>query len=287
MTKITVITPTYRLLYKEKQIEALAAQSFQDFEWVVIDDDYENNKGFKTPFPLIHIPVSKPVPYFALAASFNDGLSRCSGKYVFFMNDYVVPEKYCLERHWEIQERFGGCMLSGIDIATEGTPAVINGEKVLLRDFRMTLFDTETFKSTRIDDDLREIGREGVQNWYAGHNDSCPLKSLIECNGFDEAFDGKWGGQDAEMGNRLMTLGLHYYLDKKSTCYFYPHPKGGGKQSYRSEVEQQSLQQKIINPKVTYKIYTANTQWFVMIPRDIKTEWESNHADSRNGLNMP
>jgi glycosyltransferase involved in cell wall biosynthesis len=274
--KITVVTPTYSFFMKECQLDGLMNQTFKDFEWVVVDGCYEKNKDFKTPFPLIHIPPSNPVPYFSLASSLNDGLARASGKYVFFMSDYIAPRNECLGRHWELQERFGGCILSGRDICIEGYPAMCNRKEIKVQDYRMALFETGTIPSITVDENVREIGREGIQNWFAGHNDSCPLEALLACNGFDEAFDGCWGGQDAEMANRLMTYGLKYYLDSKSECVAYPHERGAKKKSYRTEAEQQSLQYKIINPKVEQKVYTANTSWLVMIPRNMKGEWDAN-----------
>ena len=65
--KITVLTSSYRLFMKDRQIEYLADQTFKDFEWVVVDGAYEENKGIEAPFPIVHIPPSNPVDYFSLA----------------------------------------------------------------------------------------------------------------------------------------------------------------------------------------------------------------------------
>lgn len=273
---ISVLTPTYRLLYRDRQLKALSQQTFKDFEWIIIDDSYEQNKGIKAPFPIIHIPPINPVPYFALASAINDGIVQSSGKYVFFMNDYIIPEKHCLERHWEVQERMKGCLLSGRALAMDDVPSECkdaNG-KIIARDYRMALFEKGIFNWTPLNDDLYEVSREGIQNWWAGRNDSCPLEVLLNCNGFDEAFDGRWGGQDADMANRLMTYGLKYYIDKKSVCMEYKHPRGN-KKEVRTEAQQRSFQYSIINPKVEAGVCTANTTWFVMIPRNMKEEWDA------------
>ncbi len=273
---ITVLTPTYRLLYKERQLEALSKQTFKDFEWVIVDDSYDKNKGIEAPFKVKHIPPRLLVPYFALSAALNDGLTVSSGKYVFFMNDYVVPDEDCLRRHWEVQER-GGCLLSGQSLAMDDVPSVCKDENgnIINRDYRIGLFESGFFKWQPVGDGLYEVPREGIQNWWAGRNDSCPMEALLACNGFDEAFDGRWGGQDADMANRLMTYGLKYYIDKGSLCREYAHPRGN-KKEVRSAAQQQGFQL-IIDRKVKDKIYTANTEWFVMLPRNIKEEWNSEH----------
>ena len=282
---ITILTPTCDLLYKDRQIEALEKQTFRDFEWVIVDDAYEQNKGVQASFPVKHIPPQNPVLYVALAAAMNDGIALVEGEIVYFMNDYVIPEPTCLERHWEVQQKMGGCMLSGGEWIMEDIPPLeflIKDGQIITRDYRIALFENGFKEWKAIDDGLYEVGREGVQNWWAGRNDSCPLEALLACNGFDEAFDGMWGGHDADIANRLMTYGLKYYIDKKSRCKSYSHPRGRKKQ-VRSQEMQQSFQYTIINPKVEKGIYTANTEFLVMIPRNLREE-NGNNRRSPNCL---
>ena len=271
--KITILTCTYKLFMRDAQIEALSRQTFKDIEWIIVDDCYEENKGIHASFPLIHIPPSEVTPYCNLATCANDGLVRASGKYVFFMNDYVIPQPECLARHWQVQERMKGCLLSGRDLAVEGIPAMVDGEKVMLKDYRMALFDSQTIPCKQLDDGLIEIGRDGVMNWWAGRNDSAPLEAILECNGFEEGWNGRWGGQDTDMAHRLMTYGLKYYLDRNSTCLEFEHPRGN-KKSVRTEQEQQALEGVFIKPRIAGGAWKANTDWLVMLPRDLKGERE-------------
>ena len=270
---ISVLTPTYKLMFRDRQIEALSKQTFKDFEWIIVDDNHKQNQGIKTPFPLIHIPPAQELPYCALAQAMNEGLLHATGKYVFFMNDYVVPEPTCLQRHWDIQEKMGGCLLSGECLFMDSVPAECRDKrgKIITRDWRMGMLEEKAYPSTDIGDGLYEITREGIQNWWAGRNDSAPLEALLNCNGFDEVYDGRWGGHDAEMANRLMTYGLKYYIDKKSRCLEYDHLRAN-KKAVRTEEQQQAFQETIINRKVKHKIYTANTDWLIMLPRNIREE---------------
>jgi len=274
MPKITVLTTSYEPRYPMEQLESLVAQTFEDFEWIVVDDCYDKNLNIfpKMGFPIIHIPPQNLVPYFAKASALNDGLVYATGEIVYFMNDYVLPEKKCLERHYEVQKRLGGVMLAGRALKVDMSPQELNKlKKIKSHDYRMSLFDQGYYKCVELGDGLFEVPRAGIQNWMNGRNDSCPLEPLLECNGFDEAFDGRWGGEDADMANRLMTYGLKYIMDRNSMAFEFPHISGA-KKSVRSEKMQQSFQERIINEKVKNKVYTANTDWFVMLPRDLKDE---------------
>jgi hypothetical protein len=156
-------------------------------------------------------------------------------------------------------------------LAVNGNPAFVDGKSMMLEDYRMAVFDSETIPSKDIGGGLHEVDRDGVQSWWAGRNDSAPLEAILCCNGFEEAYDGRWGGHDADLANRLMTYGLKYYIDRNSTCAEYDHPRGN-KKEVRTEAQQQGLEELIIKPKVKAGIYTTNDLWLVFMPRDIREE---------------
>jgi len=234
--KITVLTPTCRYYeHLAEQIEALNVQTLQDFEWIVVDDFHKERKGtfkelVKDKFPLIHIPPREIVPYSAIAMAFNTGLIYAQGELVYLMNDYVIPEPSCLERHWEIYHKYKKVMISG----------QIRG----LHDYR------ESYTENQIEEGLYEVFRELCHGWWAGRNDSVSLEALLECNGFEEFLDGQHSMQDAELAERLLTYGVRFFIDKLSWCKEYehtynkagkPHPYGN---SYNAQVK------KLIEDKV-------------------------------------
>ncbi|GAG63016.1 unnamed protein product, partial [marine sediment metagenome] len=62
--KITVLTIIYRPGYIDSMVAALEAQTFREFEWVLVDDLYEQRKDLVKDyiggaFPLTHIPPRK------------------------------------------------------------------------------------------------------------------------------------------------------------------------------------------------------------------------------------
>ena len=270
MIKISVLTPTCRDQFTEVQVKALKQQSFKDFEWVLVNDLYERTKDKITSlindaFRVTHIAPSIRESYPVIASACNDGLIHAKGELVFFMNDYVIPHPDCLARHWGIYQKYPDAMISGRGLQVGFKPEEIEtkiGNEVVV-DYRTSLFDNNFFKRERIEPDLYEAFRDGIQNWWAGRNDSAPLEAILNCNGFDETFDGRWGGQDADLAQRLMTYGLRFLLDMKSICLEFEHIHGI-KKAIRTEKEQQAFQETIINRKVREGIYTSG------ISRDLK-----------------
>lgn len=265
MPKISVFTPMCRDIGMEKyQVEGLVSQTFKDYEWVIVDDLHEQRKGLlaeliKDKFSYCHMPPKEVKPYFATAAAHNLALTYARGEIIYFMCDYVVPLPNCLERHWQIHQKYPQAIISGRGIQIDSTPDILLMNKGVYpaRDYRMWLFfETPLFNKKQLEPDLFQADRLGVQNWWAGRNDSCPLEPILACNGFDERFDGRWGGQDAELAQRLLTYGLIYLLDTQSVVMEFKH-ETGSKPAIRTEEEQQMMQYTIINPRVKRNIYMS------------------------------
>ena len=265
--KISVLTATCRDEHTSFQIEALRNQTFKDFEWVLIDDLYKERATqvqwqIEDSFPFVHKAPKNITPYPSIASPFNDGLVYCHGKLVYFMNDYVLPKPECLGRHWEVYQKYPDAMISG-----RGLQVTIHPRDLLTArgeypaaDYRTMLFETY-FRKDKIEEYIYEAHRDGIQNWWAGRNDSAPLEAILECNGFDEVFDGRWGGQDADLAQRLMTYGLRYILDfhPDNIALEFEH-RHGIKQSTRSEGDQQAFQHTLINRKVKDRVYISDNK---------------------------
>ena len=282
--KISVLTLTCREGMLATQAEALSKQTFKDFEWIIVDDLYDKRPNISQSwgFPVTHMTSSMPKDYAAPGEAANDALCRASGELVYFMADYILPMPNSLARHWELHQKYPKAFLSGCVVKVETPISELKEDtlnKLVGRDYRSYLFERGHFQWLEIEPGLYEVPRAGVQNWWAGRNDSAPLEALLECNGFDEGFDGRWGGHDADMANRLMTYGLRYLIDKHSYVLEFPHVSGG-KRPLRSEAKQQEFQYTVINKRVTDEEYRANIDWYVLLPRDIKAERKVLHKEA-------
>lgn len=263
MAKISVISITSREMYIPEIIECLKNQSFQDFEYILIDDLKEQHENFKEiveeKFPFIHMTPFKVVPYYAASAAFNDGLTRCSGELVFFTADYILPHYDCLRRHWELHEKYPKAFLSGRCLEVDFLPSELKTRTGSFQgaDYRLGLFTQNYFGWSMIEENLFASKKEGAQNWWAGRNDSAPMEAILECNGFDESMDGHHGYQDEDLAQRMQILGYNYLIDTKSNCLFFPHQRST-KMSLRSESDQQAFKDKVIPERIKNGIYRVN-----------------------------
>lgn len=79
----------------------------------------------------------------------------------------------------------------------------------------------------RIDGSFKkmEMNRD-LSPWESvwGCNFSVDRKQLIDLNGFDEEYDGLWGGEDIDIAFRLIRKGLKVRPVPKSIGYHIDHP---------------------------------------------------------------
>lgn len=270
MPKITVLTITARNLYLDEQVKALESQTLQDFEWVVVDSNYITNKLWLAKlcsFRLTHLPDRTKRGYFAGGQAYNQGIAHSKGELVYFMADYVLPNPICLERHWEIYNKFRNVFISGRSVRIDATPAKFNSVSGMIggKDFRLGMGE----EKTQIEPDLWLVKHSISPMWWSGRNDSAPLEALLECNGFEEDLDGNWGGHDGELANRMATLGFYYLYDTKSLCLEFAHKSGDLGQT-RPDSEQLDLAKNLVLTKRKEGVYKSNLKRSL---REERNEW--------------
>lgn len=287
MPKISVLTVTCRADPKvyAYMVQALNNQKFRDFEWILVDDHYEQTKDMvkklvADTFLCVHMPPQIIPPYFARAAALNDGLTYCDGKIVYFMCDYSIPMPECLGRHWEVQERYGGVMLTGrrvkIEMELEEFLRKVKvDEPVQWSDFNIQFFETGDgngwkLEWKRLTKNIYEVVDkvDGAKRFMTGRNDSCPLDVLLKVNGVNEVFDGCWGQDDPDLDVRLMASGMRFLIDKGSQCLELPH-KSAEKKQVRSHEDSVLLADMVAKWGIE-----ANRKWVIAMPRDLKAERE-------------
>lgn len=259
--KISILTITARDLGMiDYQREYLNAQTFKDFEWILVDDNETKLKVGDASFPIIHISSKEKKPYFAAGAAMNTGLIHAQGELIYFMADYILPHPDCLTRHWQTHLKYPNAFISGrcweVDITAEEFQQL---NKIFhYNDYRLSLFEHNYFKWSRIDGDIYASERAGVQNFWTGRNDSAPLEAILKCNGMDEQMDGAHGYSDEDLAQRMAILGLGYIIDLGSLCWQFPH-KLESKPALRSDLEQhQMFKLKVIPERIEKNIYRAN-----------------------------
>lgn len=111
--KVSVIIPIYNVApYIKRCLDSIVAQTFQDFECILVDDcgtdnsveiaqHYINNYNGKIQFRFIHHEINQ-----GLSAARNTGIKVATGEWLFFLDsdDAIIPD--CLAILLALQEKY-------------------------------------------------------------------------------------------------------------------------------------------------------------------------------------
>src|SRR3990167_3688888 len=94
--KISVCSITVDFPYLKWQVESLKRQDC-DFEWIVVDDKYDEHKEMAaseigSSFPFQHISPRVMTPYYSAGMCYNTALCYARGDLIYFMADKIVPK---------------------------------------------------------------------------------------------------------------------------------------------------------------------------------------------------
>ena len=225
MPKISVITITARDLRLSKQVEALSRQTFQDFEWIVVDDKRDEHQ-IVAPFPFKHIYPKVVRTYTAHNEANNTGLIHAQGELVILMSDYMIYGSGVLAEHWRIYQKYPKSF-----VASTAIHAGIDTFEVSEIDTKFTkeqdIRRSQVLPQVQYYEVLepgvyRFPGRRANRGWY-GKNDSAPLSAFLDLNGLDELLDGGRYDSDAQMGERFYNYGYRYIFTEHTIAIETDH----------------------------------------------------------------
>lgn len=178
MTKVSVIIPTYNCArFLPEAIESVLAQTYQDFEIVVVDDgstDQTEQVVARYQPGVIFIQQENQGP----GAARNRGLRTVTGEYIVFLDadDILMPEKL------EMQARF-------LDHHPEVDVVYSNGYYFCTRadgSEKKTLFSKQGFLARGLGDPPESLKILAVQNAFPIHAAMTRTPALLEAGVFDE-----------------------------------------------------------------------------------------------------
>jgi len=265
MPAISIIMPTARsmkaiseqpyLYFMTPTIKSLRAQSFTDFEFIIVDAMYDQrpklfeNNSFESeqlPFPVKHIRVHKAHRFWldhkrwSVAASLNTGIIHANGELLVRIDDCSEFDKDYLKRIWD-EYRKGYFLLAMHIRYLGGKPARVN-DKYMEKGYeakhsvsfekgdRRELLERTYGKGGIVGDTRYPIvkkygGRYVIPhvNWYYGYS-SISLDAALKVNGYDENFDGDKSLEDVDFGSRLEMIGYkNFVLDVKHQVIEHEH----------------------------------------------------------------
>ncbi|MGA7953343.1 MAG: glycosyltransferase family A protein [Gloeobacterales cyanobacterium] len=175
MTTISIIIPTYNAgQYIEEALASVFAQSFQDFEVIIIDDGSTDDtaqkvKALNDP-RILYVYKENQGP----AAARNHGLNLVRGEYIAFLDVDDLWQPHKLEMHLNLMRK---SPLMGMSFS-----------------WFQILFDqpVQRFESPWFAPPKKQILRfaDFLERNWTGHSSSVVLRTqcMTDCQGFDESF---------------------------------------------------------------------------------------------------
>lgn len=239
---VAVVMATCRLGGMDVVFPALSAQTFQDFEVVLVDYWYEERKtalrdylgriGFDRP--LLHRPPeTKRIPYGC--AAYNLAFSETSADLICILSDFSQAPPGYVRAHRQTYLAFEGkaALIGGLvkipapplrNHITPETACISVFERPWRphRDALLPQLDAGRQRESAIQLPQEVAGslppEAGTAGWgetswasfYATQHNSLPRWALVATNGFDQDYDGGFGGADLELGVRCMLAGLRF-----------------------------------------------------------------------------
>lgn len=236
---ISIIISTYNSVeWLKKTLWSYEFQTVSDFEIVIADDgsDEATKKCIeefhkRTKIPMIH--VWQEDDGFQKSRILNKAILQCNSEYILMSDGDCIAKADFLEQH--IKYREVGHFLSGgyfklpLDISNQITRDDIQSEQCFNLDWLKERGLKTSFKNTKLTakgvkaDVLNNITPTNAS--WNGHNASGWKKDILSVNGFDERM--QYGGQDRELGERLINMGLKSKQIRYSAlCLHLDHPRG-------------------------------------------------------------
>lgn len=236
---ISVIVSTYNAVeWLHKTLEGYRVQDFLNFEVVVADD----GSGFETKQLLQRLQRDFPVPIvhvwhedrgFQKTSILNKAIQATHSDYILMSDGDCIPRKDFLKVHY--QNRRPGFFLSG---GYYKLPMNISREISIEAIRRQECFDLQWLKKRGLRTSIKnkKLTAGGLKarflnhltptnaSWN-GHNSSGWKKDILAVNGFDERM--QYGGEDRELGERLMNLGVRpKQIRYSAICLHLDHSRG-------------------------------------------------------------
>lgn len=237
--EIAIIISTYNSVeWLKKTLWGYMYQSFDDFELIIADDGSDEFtrkiiNQFAMFFKRKIVHVWHPDNGFQKSAILNKAILAAKADYILMSDGDCIPKKNFVETH--IKYRKPNYFISG---GYFKLPMNISND-INKTDIESGLcFDVKWLKLKGLKNSFRnrKLSAKGLEidilnfitptnaSWN-GHNSSGWKKDIVRVNGFDERM--QYGGQDRELGERLINIGVKSkQIRYSTTCLHLDHARG-------------------------------------------------------------
>jgi glycosyltransferase involved in cell wall biosynthesis len=234
-----VIIPTYnRARLLSFTLESLVNQTLpkEKFQVIVADDGSSDHtceivNEYSSRLNLEY--VYQEDKGYRPASARNLGIKACRAHICLFADSSILLAKDALEKHIRFHNKTGyknaaigyiygftyeedprNLMLEVID------PQNVS-ESIRILSATPVFHDVRNSHYLKYNDQIRHLPAPWVYFWTS--HVSVPRQKLLDINGFDENYDGRWGVEDQDLGYRLYKDGVGIYLLRAAESIHYPH----------------------------------------------------------------
>ncbi len=236
---LSVIISTYNSPeWLKKVIWGYDNQSYKNFEMVIADDgsnattlELINELKKEVSYPIIH--VWHEDNGFQKSQILNKAILACTSDYILMSDGDCIPRFDFIEQH--ILHRKPGCFLSGgyHKLSMHISNLITKDDIMSKRCFDMEWLKANGMKNSFKNNKINAYGFKSrilnlltptTPSWN-GHNSSGWKSDILAVNGFDERM--QYGGQDRELGERLVNAGVKpIQIRYSTTCIHLDHKRG-------------------------------------------------------------
>ena len=237
--KVSVVISTYNSPeWLEKVLWGYQCQSYKDFELVIADDGSGEEtrniiEAFKKHSSLEIIHVWHEDRGFQKSQILNKAIQAATTEYLIFSDGDCIPRRDFVGVH--VKNASPGYFLSGgYFMLPIETSHAISRSDIETGD----AFDVSWLKDNGLEGTYKTLkltSRGNLQRFlnfvtptkatWNGHNSSGWKKDLVGVNGFNEEM--QYGGQDRELGERLMNKGIKgKQIRYSAVCIHLEHKRG-------------------------------------------------------------
>lgn len=266
--KASVILSTYNAEeWLEKVLWSYTVQTYRNFEIVIADDgSSDETKELiidfkeKTEIPIKHVWHSDRG--FQKSEILNKAIVACESDYIIMSDGDCIARRDFVETHMKYRE-FGYFLSGGYYKLPMELSKKINREDILIgRCFNISWLKKNGLKTSFKNHKIDAYGFKSfflnsitpTSATWNGHNSSGWKEDIIKVNGFDERM--QYGGQDRELGERLINLGIKpKQIRYSAICLHLDHSRGYKNQdsiNKNRKIRKNTREQKII--KTSYGI---------------------------------
>lgn len=219
MALISVVTVTARPGIFRFARETLEAQTFKDFEWVVVDKLYDQRKDAvaeymkDSPLNFKHVPEPKKDKAYNLAKADNAGIKNSSGELLVWLQDFILIPTDGLQKYWDLYQQHPDAMYSGVDGRFK-----IDTDGIIDKDNPIDILNGAGWSHGRTDYVNQRAHRREVYQSYNPFefelNWAAFSRTVAEdIGGFNEEFDHGFAFDNTEFAYRALKMNKELWID--------------------------------------------------------------------------